>query len=144
VSHIYWPIYEQDEQSISKILLTGLTRSSAIQLAPIAVSWRNPARLNLSDGTTVPYDAAQRAYVLPVVNNRSLRMTLHASTTSPVVHPAFVVSGWRGPAEMQVISGADSSVQARIGYVDALDGSRLVIYLPVTATGDVVLELRPK
>ena len=28
VSHIYWPTYEQDEQRISKILLTGLTRSS--------------------------------------------------------------------------------------------------------------------
>ena len=144
VSHIYWPIYAQDEQSISKILLTGLTRSSAIQLAPIAVSWRNPALLNLSDGTTVPYDAAQRAYVLPVVHNRTLRMTLHASTTSPVVHPAFVVPGWQGLVEMQIVSGADSSVQARIGYVDALDGRKLVIYLPVMATGDVVFELRAK
>ncbi len=144
VSHIYWPIYEQDEQSISKILLTGLTRSSAVQLAPIAVSWRNPARLTLSDGTTVPYDAAQRAYVLPLIDNRTVRMTLHAGTTNPVVHPAFVVPGWRGLAEMQVISGADSSLQARIGYVDALDDGKLVIYLPVTATGDVVLELRTK
>ena len=73
-----------------------------------------------------------------------MRMTLHASATSPAVHPAFVVPGWRGPAEMQVISGADSSLQARIGYLDKLEGSSLVIYLPVTATGDVVLELRPK
>jgi hypothetical protein len=45
---------------------------------------------------------------------------------------------------MRVISGADSSAQARVGYLDELDGSRLVIYLPVTATGDVVLELRAK
>ncbi len=144
VSHIYWPIYQQDAQWISKILLTGLTRSSATELAPFAASWRNPACLELSDGTAVPYDAAQRAYVLPATEARTIRMTLHASATSPAVHPAFVVPGWRGPAEMQVISGADSSMQARIGYLDELDGSRLVIYLPVTATGEVVLELRPK
>ena len=49
-----------------------------------------------------------------------------------------------GLAEMQIVSGADSSVQARIGYVDALDGRKLVIYLPVTAAGDVVFELRAK
>ena len=142
VSHIYWPIYENDEQWISKILLTGLTRSSATELAPIAASWRNPARLVLGDGTAVPYDTAQRAYVLPATEARTVRMTLHASATTPAVHPAFVVLGWRGPAGVRVISGADSSVQGRIGYLDELDGSRLVIYLPVTATGDVVLELR--
>jgi hypothetical protein len=144
ISHIYWPIYEQNGQWISKILLTGLTRSSATDLAPIAASWRNPSRLDLSDGTRVPYDAAQRAYVLPPTEAHTMRMTLHASAVSPAVHPAFVVPGWRGPAEMQIISGADSSVQARTGYLDELEGSRLVIYLPVTATADVVLELRPK
>jgi hypothetical protein len=144
VSHIYWPIYEQNEQWISKTLLDGLTRSSATELAPIAASWRNPARLELGDGTAVAYDPAQRAYVLPATEARTVRMTLHASAASPAVHPAFVVPGWRGPAEMQVISGSDSSVQARIGLLDELEGSRLVIYLPVTATGDVVLELRAK
>ena len=141
LSHIYWPIYEQDEQRISKILLTGLTRSSASQLAPIAASWRNPARLELSDGTVVPYDAAQRAYVLPPGDARTLHMILHASEASPAVHPAFVVPGWRGHVEMRVISGADSSVQARVGQVENLKGSTLIVYLPITASGDVVLEL---
>ena len=144
VSHIYWPVYEQDEQQISKILLTGLTRSAATELVPVAESWRNPARLDLRDGTVVPYDAAQRAYVFPTTDARTQRMTLHASVASPAVHPAFVVPGWRGSAEMKVVSGAGSSVQARIGYLDELKGSRLVIYLPITATADVVLELRQK
>jgi hypothetical protein len=144
VSHIYWPIYERDEQRISKILLTGLTRLSATELAPIAASWRNPARLELGDGTAVPYDAAQRAYVLPTTEARTVRMTLHASAASPAVHPAFVVPGWRGPAEMQVISGAESSVQAPIGYLDEIESTSLVIYLPVTTSGDLVLELRAK
>lgn len=144
VSHIYWPIYEQNKQYISKILLTGLTRSSAAELAPIAASWRNPARLTMSDGIDVPYDAAQRAYVLPASDRRTLKMTLHASTRSPAVHPAFVVPGWQGPAELRVINGAESPVHARLGYLDELNDSRLVVYLPITATGDVVLELRPK
>jgi len=144
VSHIYWPIYEQNQQNISKILMTGLTQSSAAELVPIAASWRNPARLELDNGVEVPYDAAQRAYVLPAGDRRELRLTLHASAASPAVHPAFVVPGWQGPAALKVISGADSSVQPRYGYLDELSDSRLVIYLPITATGDVVLELSPK
>jgi hypothetical protein len=144
LSHIYWPVYEQDEQRITKILLTGLTGSNAIQLAPIAASWRNPARLELNDGTVVPYDAAQRAYVLPASDVRILRMTLRASTASPAVHPAFVVPGWRGPAKLHVVRGADSSVQARIGQVEDMKGSTLIVYLPITATGEVTLELRPE
>jgi hypothetical protein len=144
VSHIYWPIYEQDEQRVSKILLTGLTRASATELVPVAISWRNPARLDLSNGAEVPYDAAQRAYVLPSSNSRPLRLILHASAANPAVHPAFVVPGWQGPAELKIVSGADPSVKADLGYLDGLSESRLVVYLPITATGDVVLELRPK
>ena len=144
VSHIYWPIYEQDEQRISKILLTGLTRSSAAKLVPVALSWRDPARLELSDGSDVPYDASQRAYVLPKNDRQPLRLVLRASAEHPTVHPAFVVPTWRGPAEVTIISGADPSVKADFGYQDGLDESQLVIYLPIIASGDVVLELQPK
>jgi hypothetical protein len=144
VSHIYWPIYEQDDQRISKILLTGLTRASATELVPVAASWRNPARLELSNGVEVPYDAAQRAYVLPASDSRPLRLTLHANAANPAVHPAFVVPGWQGPAELKIVGGADPSVKADLGHLDGLTDSRLVVYLPITATGDVVFELRPK
>jgi hypothetical protein len=144
VSHIYWPIYEQDDRRISKILLTGLTRRSAAQLVPIAASWRSPARLELSGGEDAPYDAAQRAYVFPASRRRPLRFTLHANASSPAVHPAFVIPDWRGAAELKIISGADPSVKPEFGYLDGLSDSRLVIYLPITATGDVVIEIHPK
>lgn len=147
LSHIYWPIYEQDAQRVTRILLDGLTRSSASQLGPIAASWRNPARLELRGETgnsDVPYDAAQRAYVLPPGEARTLLMTLHATSASPAVHPAFVLPGWEGPAKMRVIGGADLSVMARIGHVEDLRESTLIVYLPITASHDVVLELRPE
>ncbi len=144
ISHIFWPIYEQEEQYISKILMTGLTRLQAADLVPVAASWRSPARLELATGINVPYDAAQRAYVLPSSNGKPLRMRLYASTSSPAVHPAFVVPGWRGTAEVNVSGGDKASVKARVGYLDGLDGSTLIVYLPLTATKDVVLELRPK
>jgi Concanavalin A-like lectin/glucanases superfamily len=144
VSHIYWPIYDKDEQRVTKILLDGLTRSAAAELAPIAASWRNPAQLELEKGTNVPYDPAQRAYVFPATAVRILRMTLHATPASPVVDPAFVVPGWQGHAEMRVVRGADSKVHARLGYVTNFADSSLVVYLPLTATGDLVLELRPE
>lgn len=147
LSHIYWPVYEQDEQRVTKILLDGLTRSPASQVGPIAASWRSPALLELrskSGSTDVPYDAAQRAYVLPRVSSRTLRMTLHATPANPAFHPAFVIPDWHGPAKVVVLSGADTSTPARIGHVEDMQGSMLIVYLPITASHDVVLELRPE
>jgi len=147
LSHIYWPVYEQDEQRVTKILLDGLTQSSAGQLGPIAASWRNPAQLELrgeSGSAIVPYDAAQRAYLLPAGAARTLRMTLHATSASPAFHPAFVIPGWQGPAKMTVVSGADAPSIARTGSVEDMRGSTLIVYLPITASHDVVLELRPE
>ena len=148
LSHIYWPIYEQDEQRVTKILLDGLTRSTAGQLGPIAASWRSPAQLEVrgesGSSTTVPYDAAQRAYVLPRSPSRTMRMTLHATPANPAFHPAFVVPDWQGSAKMVVLSGADTSTSARIGHVEDMSGSTLIVYLPIVASHDVVLELRPE
>ena len=71
-------------------------------------------------------------------------MTLHATSANPTVHPAFVLPGWQGPARMHVIDGADVSAIARVGHVEDLSGSTLIVYLPIMATHDVMLELRPE
>ncbi len=93
LSHIYWPISEQDDQHIGRILMDGLTTLEAAQLAPLAASWRTPAQANVAGGNGIRYDAAQRAYVLSGAMPETLRITLHGSKESPVVNPAFVFFG---------------------------------------------------
>ena len=71
-------------------------------------------------------------------------MTLHATPANPAFHPAFVVPDWQGLAKIVVVSGADTSTAARIGHVEDMRGSTLIVYLPIVASHDVVLELRPE
>jgi len=144
VSHIYWPLYREDSRTVTKILMTGLTRSSAADLAPLAASWREPSELELADGRRVPFDPAQRAYVLPQGLASPIRMTLRASREHPVVHTALVVPGWNEPADVKILKGAHGSITSRTGEVDDLDGSRLIVFLPVIASDDIEIELHKK
>jgi hypothetical protein len=53
-----------------------------------------------------------------------------------------VVANWRGRASVSV-SGAAGG-EARLGYVDKLEGRTLVAYLPIEAEGRVVVTLTPQ
>jgi len=144
VSHIYWPAYREDAKSLTKVLMDGLTTLQPADLVPLALSWRNPAVLQLQNGREIPYDPAQRAYLLPEGLTSPVRMTLLADREHPVFDVALVVPGWSRPASMQVIRGGQMTGEARIGQVDTLEGGYLVVYLPLKATEDVELRLSSK
>jgi len=104
LSHIYWPISEQDDQHIGRILMTGLTTLEATQLAPLAASWRTPAQADVTDGASIRYDAAQRAYVLSgAMPDRS------CSPRGPCKHSnhrRISGNGWRRTMPPQPSSGS--------------------------------------
>lgn len=140
LSHLYWPAYQQTDQTLTKILLTGLTTLPAADLVPLAKSWRSPAELFLEGGGAVPYDQAQRAYVFPAGLREPIRFSLRASKDHPAEHVAFVVPGWDGSAKLTVLRGAQP-VQVQYGIVQDLERSRLVLYAPIEAENDVEFEL---
>jgi hypothetical protein len=140
LSHIYWPVYERDGRHISKILLDGLSNLPARQLAPLARAWRNPPGIEATGANGAHYDAAQRAYVLSADASSPVRITLHGSTASPILNPAFVLEGWKGKATVTLQDGSDG--QAQVGQVDRLDRSDLVIFLPVSRETDLTVEIR--
>jgi Concanavalin A-like lectin/glucanases superfamily len=144
VSHIYWPIFAQDQQRIQRILMTGLTTLPANDLVETAASWRTPAKADVDSGLPIQYDPAQRAYVLKVVQPGSLQITLHGTQASPVFHPAIVIAGWTGGAKISVKGAAAGSPEPSIGHLDALNGSRLVVFLPVAASSDVDVTVSPQ
>jgi hypothetical protein len=142
LSHIYWPISEQDDQHIEKILMTGLTTLEATQLAPLAASWRTPAQAEVSGGASIRYDASQRAYVLSGARPATLSVTLHGSKMSPVVDPAFVFPRWRGKPSVLVKSGlSDKPVQVKFGYVEELEQTKLIAFLSITSERDLTISI---
>jgi hypothetical protein len=143
LSHIYWPIYEQNARYISRILMDGLTTLPARDLTEMAASWRTPAKGDVDSGIPIHYDATQRAYLLTLAAPKMTRITLHGSQSSPIVDPAFVVSGWRRNAQVSV-SGTDThGSEAAIGYVKTLEGENLIVFLPITSQSDVTVTISP-
>lgn len=149
LSHIYWEPYAQTENTMTKILLHGLTTRSAADLVPLAKSWLSAPAMEIS-GTGFQgqgYDQTQRAFVI-VRQDESviprLQVSLPASSDSPLMHPAFVIKNW-GEAEPKLLVDGKPVARGsvfRYGFVPTLDGSDLVVWLHIQSEKLTRLEFR--
>jgi hypothetical protein len=66
LSHIEGQPWQRTADSVTKIMLDGLTKRPAAELAVLARSWAAPPELKVADGDFVSqgYDPSQRAFVL--------------------------------------------------------------------------------
>ena len=95
------------------------------------------------DGGSIRYDQAERAYVVDGAKaSQPVRIEISADDAHPLVNPAIVVPDWRGRASVSVTGAA--SAEARLGYVDKLEGRTLVVYLPLEARGQLMVTLTPE
>jgi hypothetical protein len=149
LSHIYWPAYSQTPDSMTKLLLCGLTDSDAASLLPLAKSWISPPPGMLIQGAAgeVQYDPSQRAFVVLSTSKGDLgRLTIRVSSAqdSPLVNPAFVVEDWNTPARVTVsIDGKKVDVPVRLGIEHHLEGDSLVLFLKFQSTRLVQIEIDP-
>ncbi|MET0309116.1 MAG: LamG domain-containing protein [Sphingomonas sp.] len=140
LSHIYWPIADKDEKRLTRVLLTGLTQQKAEALAPRARSWLTPPDAAISDGGNARYDASQRAYLVqPGTAGGPVRIDIAASEAHPLVNPAFVIEGWQGEAKVSIDGPGGATVVPQIGYVETLQGRRLVVFARLEAREKLVV-----
>ena len=148
LSNIYWGVYSRTDDSMTKIMLDGLTTKPIADLVQVAKSWLSPPKLEVkgegfqSDG----YDPAQRAFIFTRVGKQassSLQMILEANSNSPLYDDAIVVKNWGEAAARLMIDG--SSVpwgkDYRCGHIHRLDGTDLVIWFRMRSTHPVRLSL---
>jgi Concanavalin A-like lectin/glucanases superfamily len=141
LSHIYWDPYAQTENSMTKILLHGLTTKSAAELVPLAKSWLSPSGVELTGPgfQNQGYDPTQRAFVIvrdPGSLSSQVRFSLKATAESPLINPAFVLKNW-GDAEPKLsIDGKPVARGSnfRYGFVPHLEGTDLVVWLAMEST----------
>jgi hypothetical protein len=147
LSHLYWDPYAQTANSLTKILLHGLTTKSAPELVPLAKSWLSPPSEEISGPgfESKGYDPTQRAFVIIRQSGSSashLRLLLKASSDSPLVNPAFVFKNW-GAAEPRLSIDGKSVGRGpifRYGFVPQLQGTDLVVWLATESTIPTRLE----
>lgn len=140
--------YEMTANSMTKIMLCGLTERKVSDLVPLARSWCRPPRLVLaSEGfTSVGYDPTERAYVLRRTTQEdqyALNLNLAAEECSPIVNPAFVIEDWGFTPVMLKVNGKTfkRGKNFRFGHRRMLEGTDLIVWFKAESTDplDVIL-----
>jgi hypothetical protein len=141
LSHIYWRAAGATDNTVTQLLMDGLTTHSASELAPLAKSWLTPAAAEATGLHSEGYQAAERAYVFSVDGSPSQAgIVLHGTKDSPIVNPALVIRNWIGGARVLV----DGKPAGRIGQVHTLEGSSLVVWIEMQSTSTMRIEVVPE
>jgi hypothetical protein len=148
--HIIWPPAEKTKNSITNILLTGMTVAGTQELVVLARSWINPPALQIQSTNdsfvSAGYDKSQRSYVLERKKNdqnTSLTFRLEASENSPILNPAFIVKNWgTTPVSLKINDQLISQGKDfRMGYAHSLESSDLVLWIKTSSNQPLSFEL---
>ncbi|MCK4291553.1 MAG: hypothetical protein KAY65_00030 [Planctomycetes bacterium] len=154
LSHCNWKPYAQTENSMTKIMLNGLTAKLAAGLVPLAKSWSISPQLKLKKGLLGTsfvgegYNPTERAYQL-VCKRRgkpsTLEFELACSKDSPAVNPAFVVKNWGEKGVALKIGGkkVTRGKDFRFGHRSTVDGSDLVVWIKTESAEPLTITLTP-
>ena len=142
--------YEVTENSITKIMLCGLTDRSAAELVPLAKSWQQAPKIDLASKTFIDrgYDPTERAYILGCKadgNPSRLEFELSASEDSPLINPAFVIMSWGEAGAKLKINGKqiEHGKNFRFGHYRRLQGTDLIVWLKIETTTPIRTTLSP-
>jgi hypothetical protein len=147
LSHIEAQPYAQTEDSITKLMLDGLTTKPPSELVGLAKSWLSPPKMTLVADSFrgEGYGPAQRAFLIARVKSTGtdkLHATFEASDSSPLVNPAIVIRNWNDPIPRIKINGKDVSwgPEFRVGQVNTLEGTNLVIWMNLQTTNPTTVD----
>jgi hypothetical protein len=150
LSHIYWDTYQKSEGTMSKVLLDGLTTKRAQELLPLAKSWVSPPQIEAAgEGfRSEGYDAAERAFVLVHEGSAkptALDLTIQASEESPALNPAILIKNWGDGEPRITVDGKlmTAGEHLRVGHVQKLEGTDLIVWIQAEASKPLHLKLAP-
>ncbi len=135
-----WKDYSKSGNSITKVMLHGMTNQSQDHMVLIARSWMTPPEMIIttSTGITTEYDPPQRAYVVEGASAvRSLHCTVESSEQHPMVNPCILIRDWGASNEVGIEINNDKLWKGKdykLGSVNHLSGNDLMIWLPMVRT----------
>ena len=142
--------FETTRNSMTKIMLCGMTDKPIDELAPLARSWLRPAKLT-ADSTAFAnegYDPTQRAYILACREPgkpSSVTLRLAATGDSPMANLALLVRDW-GEQDAQLALDGEPIPRGqrfRFGHNRRLEGTDLIVWLEAQSALTAVVTLAP-
>jgi hypothetical protein len=149
LSHIQGQQYERTADSMTKIMLVGLSNRPAAELAVLARSWARPPEMVVAGSgfTGGGYDPSQRSFVVMKMNadQGAVHLAFHATADSPLLNPALVVERWGEAVPALTLNGKPVAwgKDARYGLVSTLERSTLVVWLRLKAETKTMVVLAP-
>lgn len=144
-----WKDYEVTADSRTRVMLHGLTDKPDAGIVQIGKSYVHAPKLTVKgDGFTGgDYDVCQRAYVLTKNDSKAAKLNFAAAASpdSPLVNPAFVVKNWGDKDVALTVNGKPivRGKRFRVGHVDTLEGTDLVVWIEMEATAPTEVSLIP-
>jgi len=148
LTHWIWNPYSKTKNSMTKIMLNGLTDKGIDYLVTLAKSWSNPPELKISGSNfeSSGYDPSQRAYVLNCKEPENiLNFELSANENSPIVNPAFVIENWGDKGTILKINGKEvkRGKDFRFGHRYTLESTDLIVWIRYNSNERVKFSLSP-
>ena len=96
LTHWYWDAMEMTDNSVTKIMLVGLTDQDKDGLVTLARSWTNPPSLTHKSPfiNASSYDQSEKSYIIDLLEHGNLQFEIEASPDAPLHNPAFVITNW--------------------------------------------------
>jgi hypothetical protein len=147
LTHCYWEAHEETANSLTKIMLNGVSDKSPQEIVQIAKSWDAPPDISIkSEGFSEGrYDPAQRAYIARRTGadvDTELSLQLAANDESPVANLAIVIENWN--AKDAAVSVNGKPAKFRTGLRTTLNGSDLILWIEHEATQPASIVVTPK
>ncbi|WP_444921370.1 LamG domain-containing protein [Microbulbifer sp. CnH-101-G] len=129
-------------------MMYGFTQGTPTDLQGLAKSWISPPKMNAikgADSNTVTYITDERAYRLTASKAANeISLMVKASDTNPLQNPTLVVRQWGSNELPQVKYNGQILTEVKKGIIRDTDGTQsLIIWLPVAATSDVTIDVKP-
>jgi len=125
--------------------LYGMSSMNMTELVSFGRSWAYAAGLSVSGTGFISkgYDKSQRCYQLENTGDKSqkVEITLKGSKDSPVINPAFYIKNWNSEVAKIMVNGKET--KCRIGINHELDGTDLVIFIPLIETKTETITILP-
>jgi hypothetical protein len=133
LSHWHWDAAEMTDNSVTKLMLVGLTDRDKDELVTLAKNWTNPPAISHDSPLIMAatYDQSEKSYIIDLAKPGKLKFELEASMDAPLHNPAFVINNW-GISEITLTVNGKTMNRGkdfRYGFRSGLESTDLIIWI---------------
>jgi hypothetical protein len=148
---VQWNDYKYTERTRTRIMLQGVTDKNGEELVPLAKSWLNAPKMNLTTSgfTGDGYDQSERAYIIEKTDagfSGPCQFVLEATKESPVLNSAIIIKNWGNQLARLSIDGKNvaQGKDFRQGIRKGVDGDDLILWIREEKQSSVQISLVPE